>query len=297
MPIQSHLQPELSVVSAVRALEGVCKAEDGLVGTLFLDPSLNATPSIPCLLTLSEHDELVAVLTIFAPSLDELELVGLTHPSQRRTGHFHALVRTAAELAQSFSIPDLLFSCERTSRSGVAAVQALGAALDFTEYRLRFDRKSIANLRPVPEGLTLREATPEDLEDMCAISSEAFSEPPEQTRHFLLRAMEAPNRTQYIVHHNGVPAGIGAIGYEEGEATVFGLAVLPQLQNRGIGRGMLALILRDVIARGVEDIAIEVDSTNARALHLYLSSGFTEEVVNDYYRLPVLQVLPEGLPK
>ena len=297
MPIQSHLQPELSVVSAVRALEGVCKAADGLKGTLFLDPSLNANPSIPCLLTLSEQDELVAVLTIFAPSLDELELVGLTHPSQRRTGHFHALVRAAAELARSFSIPDLLFSCERTSRSGVAAVQALGAALDFTEYRLRYDKAANGQATSVSDGLTLREATPADLEDMCAVSSMAFAEPPEQTRRFLMRAMEAPNRTQYIVHQNGVPAGIGAIGYEEGEATVFGLAVLPQLQNQGIGRGMLTLILRDVVARGVEDIAIEVDSTNARALHLYLSSGFTEEVVNDYYRLPVSQVLPEELPK
>ncbi len=297
MPIQSHLQPELSVVSAVRALEGVCKAEDGLTGTLFLDPSLNANPDIPCLLTLSEQGALVAVLTIFAPSLDELELVGLTHPSQRRNGHFRALVRAAAELARSFSIPDLLFSCERTSNSGVAAVQVLGAQLDFTEYRLRLDQSKFASQRPVPDGLTLREATPDDLEDMCAVSSVAFSEPPEQTRRFLMRAMEAPNRTQYIVHQNEVPAGIGAIGYEEGEATVFGLAVSPELQNRGIGRGMLALILRDVIARGVEDIAIEVDSTNARALHLYLSSGFTEEVVNDYYRLPVLQVLPEEMLK
>ena len=55
--------------------------------------------------------------------------------------------------------------------------------------------------------------------------------PPEQTRRFLMRAMEAPNRTQYIVHQNGVPAGIGAIGYEEGEATVFGLAVSPEWER------------------------------------------------------------------
>ena len=297
MPIQSHLQPELSVVSAVRALEAICKAQDGLTGTLFLDPSLNANPSMPCLLTLSEQGELSAVLTVFSPSLAELELVGLTLPSERRKGYFRVLVRAAAELAQSFSIPDLLFSCERMSGSGIAAVLALGAALDFTEYRLRFDQKALASQRPVPTGLTLREATLSDLEDLCAISSVTFSEPPEQTRRFLLRALEAPNRTQYIAHLDGKPAGIGAIGYEEGEATVFGLAVSPELQNQGIGRGMLALLLSDVIARGVDDIAIEVDSTNARALHLYLSCGFVEEVVNDYYRLPVSKVLPEDSTK
>jgi ribosomal protein S18 acetylase RimI-like enzyme len=125
----------------------------------------------------------------------------------------------------------------------------------------------------------------------------AFSEPLEQTRRFLMRALEAPNRTQYIAHRNGIPAGIVAIGYEEGEATVFGLAVSPELQNQGIGRGILALLLSDLAARGVEEIAIEVDSTNANALHLYLSCGFEEEVVNDYYRLPASQMLSEEPPK
>ena len=267
------------------------------MGTLFLDPSLNVDPAIPCLLTLSEQGALCAVLTVFAPSLDELELVGLTHPLHRQKGYFRALVNTAAEVARANSIPDLVFSCERTSESGVAAVQSFGAKLDFTEYRLRFDQKALAGQRPVPEGLTLREATPGDLEDMCAISSVTFSEPPEQTRRFLMRAMEAPNRTQYVAHRDGVAVGIAAIGYEEGEATVFGLAVSPALQNQGIGRGILALLLSDLAKRGVEDIAIEVDSTNARALHLYLSCGFIEEVVNDYYRLPVSQMLSEEPPK
>ena len=293
MQIQAHIHPELDVVSAVRALEAVCQVQDGLTGTLFLDPSLNVDPSIPCLLTLSEPGELLAVLTLFAPSHDELELVGLTHPTHHRNGHFRALVRTAAEVARANSIPDLVFSCERTSFSGVAAVQSFGAALDFTEYRLRFEQKALAGQRPVPQGLTLREATLDDLDDMCAISSVTFSEPPEQTRRFLLRAMESPNRTQYVAHRDGVAVGIAAIGYEEGEATVFGLAVSPALQNQGIGRGILALLLSDLAARGVEQIAIEVDSTNANALHLYLSCGFVEEVVNDYYRLPVSQMLSE----
>ena len=293
MQIQSYIHPELEVVSAVRALEAACKAQDGLTGTLFLDPSLNADPNIPCLLTLSEPDELCSVLTLFAPSRSELELVGLTHPSRRNNGYFRALVRAAAEVARSFSIPDLLFSCERTSSSGVTAVQALGALLDFTEYRLRYDPSTSDSQRLVPDGLTLREATLDDLEDMCAISSVTFSEPPEQTRHFLLRAIESPNRAQYVACRNGTAVGIAAIGYEEGEATVFGLAVAPALQNRGIGRGILALLLSDLAARGVEEIAIEVDSTNANALHLYLSCGFVEEVVNDYYRLSVSKVLPE----
>lgn len=295
MLIRSHLHPEMHLISAIRALETACKEQDGFAGTLFLDPSLNINPEIPCLFTLSEEDEILSLLTVFAPSQNELELVGLTHPSHRQKGYFRSLVCAAAETARSFSISDLLLSCERTSQSGVAAIRSLGAALDFTEYRLRFSSNS-GEQRPIPEGLTLREATLDDLEDMCAISSVTFSEPPEQTRHFLLRAMEAPNRTQYIAHFNKIPVGIGAIGYEEGEATVFGLAVSPEQQNKGIGRGLLALILRDLAVRNESAVFIEVDSTNERALHLYRSSGFVAEVINDYYRLPVAQFLLKERP-
>jgi hypothetical protein len=93
-------------------------------------------------------------------------------------------VRTAAEVARANSIPDLVFSCERTSKSGVAAVQSFGAALDLPEYRLRYDKKALTGQRPVPQGLTLREAELSDLEDMCAISSVTFSEPPDKRAVF-----------------------------------------------------------------------------------------------------------------
>lgn len=291
MSIRRHTLPELAAIHEARALEAVCKAQDGLTGTLFLDPSLNHSPEIPCLFTLDSEGELAALLTLFAPSQSEAELFGLTHPAHRRKGCFRALVRAAAESANAFGIQDLLFLCERTSESGNRAVSALGATLDFTEYSLRFGRARSQEQRPVPNGLALREATPADLDDMAAISGACFSEPPEQARHFLIRSMEADNRAQYIAHLSGVPAGICATGMQEGEATIFGLAVLPALQNKGIGRGIIALILQDLFARGIAEILIEVDSTNARALHLYKSVGFVVETVNDYYRVPVESIL------
>lgn len=294
MQIQSHIHPELEVIRQVRALEAACKAEDGLAGMLFLDPSLNFSPDIPCLLTLHENGELVALLTIFAPSQAEAELVGMTHPAYRNKGYFRTLARRAAETAQSFSIPDLLFVCEQTSLHGVSAVRALGAAPDFSEYSLRYDRAAKNEPRAVPAGLTLREATPADLDDLCAISAACFPEPPEQTRRLLLRSMESENRAQYVAHLDGEPAGICAIGYEENEATIFGLAVAPALQNKGIGRGILALIRNVLLEQNVSSLLIEVDSTNAPALHLYLSCGFVAEAVNGYYRLPVGRFLGQA---
>ncbi len=252
MLIQSYLHPDLSVVRDVRALEAVCHAHDGLSGTLFLDPSLNFSPELPCLFTLREGEETVSLLTFFVPTQAEAELVGMTHPAHRGKGYFRALVRAAAEFARKYGVADLLFVCEPHSA---------------------------------------------DLDDMAAVASAAFSEPAEQARHFLVKSLEAPDRTQYVAHLSGAPAGVGAIGLEDGEATIFGLAVLPVFQGRGVGRGMVSLMLNELLSRDTKGILIEVDSTNLPALHLYRSCGFEPEATYGYYRASLLQVeklLAEG---
>ncbi len=297
MLIQSYLHPDLSVVRDVRALEAVCHAHDGLSGTLFLDPSLNFSPELPCLFTLREGEETVSLLTFFVPTQAEAELVGMTHPAHRGKGYFRALVRAAAEFARKYGVADLLFVCEPHSAAGVKAVSSFGARLDHTEYSLRYNPLQSDARLTVLDGLALREATAGDLGDMSAVASAAFSEPAEQARHFLVKSLEAPDRTQYVAHLNGEPAGVGAIGLEDGEATIFGLAVLPVFQGRGVGRGMVSLMLNELLSRDTKGILIEVDSTNLPALHLYRSCGFEPEATYGYYRAPLPQVeklLAEG---
>lgn len=290
MSIQSYVRPDLSVVHDVRVLEAACRAYDGLSGALFLDPSLNFSSDLPCLFTLREGEGIVALLTLFAPTQAEAELVGMTHPAYRGKGYFRALVRSAADFARQHGIDDLLFVCEPHSVAGIGAVTSFRADLDHIEYSLRFRPQNPSARLAVPDGLTLREAAADDLGDMVAVSSAAFSEPAEQSRHFLTKSLEAPDRTQYVAHWNGNPVGIGAVGYEDGEATIFGLAVLPAFQGRGVGRGMVSLMLRELLSRDVKGILIEVDSVNQPALHLYRSCGFEPEATYHYFRASLSQV-------
>ena len=198
-----------------------------------------------------------------------------------------ALVNAAAESARACSIADLLFVCNAASQSGTMAAKAFGGVYDFSEYRLRYNPAQEGARLAVPDGLTLRAASESDLDDMTAISSASFDESPEQARHFVACSLAAENRTQYIAHLNGEPVGIGAIGYESGEYTLFGLGVLPQFQNKGVGRGIIALMIDLLTARGAQSILIEVDSANERALHLYQSCGFCIESSSNYYRAPL----------
>ncbi|MEA4870064.1 Mycothiol acetyltransferase [bioreactor metagenome] len=289
--IQVICQPELETIRQVRALETVCRAHDHREGSLSLNPSLNASPQMPCLITLREDDALVGAMTFFAPSPEEAEIVGLTHPDHRRAGIFRALASEAARQAAAFGIPSMLFICEPQSTSGVAAVAALGATPAHTEYSLCYQRDGGDRRLAIPQGLTLIRATEADLGAMSRISAESFAESAEQAYRFLLKAIASDHRTQYIARLNGEPVGIGCIGYEGGEATIYGLGVSPDQQGNGIGRGIISLMLEKLLASGIERILIEVDNTNANALHLYLSCGFMQESVFDYYRASVKSLL------
>lgn len=59
------------------------------------------------------------------------------------------------------------------------------------------------------------------------------------------------------------------------EAEVLTLAVDPVARRRGIGRRLLAELMRESRARGAATIFLEVAETNAAALALYNAAGFT----------------------
>ena len=293
MRMESYPNPEPQIVHQVRALEQICQAHDGLKGSLFLDPSLNVSPDAPCLLAAFEGDALIGAMTFFAPTSEEAELVGLTHPTFRRRGVFRALVEAAANHARALEIPDLLFVCEPQSKSGAAALAGWSLFVDHTEYALRYDKSLPPDRLAIPQGLTLHRATQSDLEDMVMISQESFADEAEQAARFLSLALVSETRQQYIARLDGAPVAIGALGIEDGEATLYGIGVRSCLQNRGIGRGLVALLIQQAFSQDISDILIEVDSTNARAHHLYLSCGFFAEATYDYLRASASRFYPK----
>lgn len=77
---------------------------------------------------------------------------------------------------------------------------------------------------------------------------------------------------------------MGSVSIENDEASIFGLGIAPQYQGKGFGRELLNLIAADLKNKGIENITIEVDSTNKNAFNLYKKFGFEVETSFDYYR-------------
>lgn len=78
----------------------------------------------------------------------------------------------------------------------------------------------------------------------------------------------------------------------ENEGEILNLAVDPERRRNGIGALLLESALKELIARGVEAVFLEVRVSNQAAINLYLSKGFRPiGQRNGYYRRPVEDAL------
>ena len=286
--------PDQATIHGIRRVEQACKKHDGLRGSVSLDYSLNIYPDMMSLFLLYEQEELVSFLSLFVPGGDEAEISACTLPGHRRKGYFGLLLDEAGREAAEYGIRDLLFVCEAQSREGKSALEALRAEYRFTEYALKY-RGPVKGLEsPRTPRIRLREADREDLEAVIAMSQAIFHDSPDDARSWALRAFESKDRVQYIALLENQPVGMASVFTEENEGWIFGLGILPGHQGKGLGGEMLDQLIARTKGKGIENIAIEVDSTNESAFHLYTKHGFETETAFEYHAksiagLPVRQ--------
>jgi len=85
-----------------------------------------------------------------------------------------------------------------------------------------------------------------------------------------------------VVERDGAVVGTLRTQLDGVTAGIYGVAVDPPMQNRGIGRAALRRACLDPRAAGAEVIRLEVAVENDRALGLYTSLGFARVATEDY---------------
>ena len=286
--------PTQSIIQDIKRIEQACIEHDGLRGSVSLDYSLNIHPDMTSLFLLYEQEEPVSFLSLFVPGGEEAEVSACTLLGQRRKGYFGLLLDEAGREAAAYGIRDLLFVCEAQSRDGKSALQALRAEYRFTEYAMKYRGPVKGSQSQRTLRIRLREADREDLEAVIAMTQAIFHDSPDDARSMTLKAFESKDRVQYIALLENQPVGMASVYTEESEAWIFGLGILPGYQGKGLGGEMLDQLIARTKGRGIENIAIEVDSTNVSAFHLYTKHGFETETAFEYHAksiagLPVRQ--------
>lgn len=133
--------------------------------------------------------------------------------------------------------------------------------------------------------MSLRAATPDDLDAVMAIERDSFRG--DAWSETLMRSELASAHNHYLV---AVEAGriVGYAGLRapagSHDADVQTIALSREARGKGRGRGLLEALLAEAARRGVRQVFLDVRDDNPTAQALYASEGFVEIARRpDYY--------------
>lgn len=125
--------------------------------------------------------------------------------------------------------------------------------------------------------MTLRDATPDDLDAIMAIEERSF--PTDAWSRETMRSELAGPHGRYLVdEQGGEVVGYGGVRALPGgaDADIQTIALDAALRGRGRGRALLRALLRAAAERGAREVFLEVRADNPTAEGLYRAEGFEE---------------------
>ena len=268
-----------SRLDAVARLEAATIAHDG--GRLKLEwGALRARPRHESRDALWwEHGALVGFAGHYAFGSSTPEITGMVHPEHRRRGIATRLLDEMVDLCASRAASRFLLVAPRSSVGAQRIAASRSGVLDHSEHALAL--RGVVADGPTDRVLSLRSATAADAPDVQRILLEAFG------HSFGPLDFASEEEPTLVAEHAGaVVATLRVHRATEGWG-VYGFAVDPSCQGRGIGRDLLRRVCRQAADAGVDRVHLEVSVENDRALSLYTSLGFAHEATEDYYAIAV----------
>jgi ribosomal-protein-alanine N-acetyltransferase len=120
-----------------------------------------------------------------------------------------------------------------------------------------------------------------DVDAVAAIEQAAYPHP--WTRGNFSDSLEAGYHG-WVLESGGEIAGYTIVMIAAGEAHLLNLTIGTPWQRRGLGRELLAFVLKLARDYGAKTVLLEVRPSNSAARALYASAGFSEIAVRrDYY--------------
>jgi len=274
----------------VAALAAVCVGVDG--GRLKLEwGTLRSRPAdvVNDFIWFDERG-LVGFLGLYGFRPDQVEMCGMVHPDRRRQRVFSTLFDAAMSELRCRGAPQVLMVVHRGYEAGAAFARSVGGAIEHSEHRMALRRE------PAPVTfdplVSVRAARPEDAPFVEACVGAAFGLPSPQSaaeefETLYLERLSADLANTRVIEYAAVPIGTVRVDRDDDAAGIYGFAVLPEFQGRGIGRQVLSALARELPAEGTRNVSLEVSTSNDAALRLYLSCGFDVIGTEDYFSVAV----------
>ncbi|MFD2445152.1 GNAT family N-acetyltransferase [Bacillus sp. CGMCC 1.16607] len=223
-----------------------------------------------------ENEKLVGFIGLYGFG-NKVELCGMVHPDYRRKGIFTQLFNEAEKLMAERKYKVILLNAPTKSESAKGFIQTIPCTYSISEHQMQWHEKELEK----NEEVTLRPAEPQDLELEIQLEVQCFGFEEDEAREY----NQQPRLVDeyYMIESGDKAVGKMRVSHTNGEAWIYGFAVLPEYQGKGIGRKALTNVIVDENRAG-NPIFLEVEAKNDNALRLYESCGFKAYHSQDYYK-------------
>lgn len=279
MQIKKYLIANKTLQLKLKRLSEEGARTDRFVIDTDLDTSMNAHKDMPTIFSYEDGESLIALLSVFAPGSDEIEVNALVHPAFRNKGLFRSLLREAADTALGFGYQKGLFVCKRASVSGQGVIRHWGCELGHAELQMVCEAPADSDYKDIE----IIEAKESDVEELSRLGAAAFDRDIESEEEMIRNSIASEDRTQYIAKYGGRMAGLCAAAECDGKVMIFGLGVHPDERRKGYARALLSYVAARAREIGINVLCLDVDKDNPGAIALYESFGFITTGCTEYY--------------
>jgi ribosomal protein S18 acetylase RimI-like enzyme len=212
---------------------------------------------------------------------NKVEICGMVHPDYRRRGIFSKLLEEVLQEAKKREARTVLLNAPNESQSAKQFLRNIPCTLSMIEYQMKWQNTELFE----DQSITVRPSVSEEHKEAeIQLDVQCFGLNEKEARQYKKENKDLDTDLRLIIEVDGKIAGKMRISEINGEAWIFGFAVFPELQGKGIGRKALSKVVKMEDEKGFS-IFLEVEAKNAHALRLYESCGFISYHSQDYYKL------------
>jgi ribosomal protein S18 acetylase RimI-like enzyme len=263
----------------IKDLQEVCEKEGGFQLKLNFDMLENRTENRKEDFFHYEDGKLVGFLGSYYFG-NKVEICGMVHPDYRRRGIFSRMLEMGLEEARKRETKMVLLNAPTESQSAKEFLKNIPCAFSIAEYQMRWHETELSE----NPAITIRTSSSnEDVEAEIQLDVLCFGLSEKEVRDFKQSTKELSSDRRLIIEAEGKTAGKMRVSELNGEAWIYGFAVFPEQQGKGIGRKALSKVVKMEHQKGLS-IFLEVEAKNAHALRLYESCGFRSYHSQDYYK-------------
>ena len=209
------------------------------------------------------------------------EIALMVAPNSRRQAIASQLLNAILPLTRLENIQHFIFSSPHGLND--TWFLKLGMHYQHSEFEMRrSDRQPIAIH---DSSVKMTHATEVDIPTLCAIDETCFPGDRVDAPTRLYGLLHDPAYRIFVVKKDNKIIGKAHINWQPNVTRISDIAISPHAQGNGFGKTLLIHCINHALENSTQDIILDVETTNKKALHLYTGRGFSITNAHDYWRI------------